>query len=226
VPAGDSGDARRVAYRPGMALLVLAGLGILVVSGVLYTLGRQRGGAVARIHVDDLAVGAGPGVCAVTGEPTANRVQVSSAAGGFQGWWLFLVLFGPVGWIALVVLTAVARRPGRVSGILPMTAEAVQRYDAVVRVSQRAMIVAGAALAAWIGLLVWSGDGFGNPVIIALSGLVVVGAIVAVGAAIAAPFRWIDLELDGSGRWVTITRAHPDYAGALLEHNAAVHARR
>jgi hypothetical protein len=138
---------------------------------------------------------------------------------------LFLFLFGPVGWIALVVLTAVARRPGRVSGILPMTADAVQRYDSLARVSQRAMVITGLGIAAWFGMLVWSGRGVGTPAVIALSGLVVAGAILAVGAAIAAPFRWIDLELDGSGRWVTISRAHPDYAAALLEHNAAIHAR-
>ncbi|MCO8127807.1 hypothetical protein NHL50_11370 [Acidimicrobiia bacterium EGI L10123] len=209
-----------------MVVMVLALVAVAVVAGLSLLRGRHRSHTSALIHVDDLAVGAGPAVCAITGEPTDHWVRVSSSEGGFQGWWMILVLFGPVGWIALVVLAAMARRPNRVSGVLPISAEALDRYNAAVATSQRAIIAAGLAMVAWIGAVVWDGGGIGTPAIVAVSALVGVGVVVWLGASIAAPFRWIDLELDGSGRWVTVTRAHPEYAAALMRHNASVHVRR
>jgi hypothetical protein len=209
-----------------VAILVLAFVAIAVMAALLFLRGRQRPHAAALIHVDDLAVGAGPAVCAISGEPTDHWVRVSSSEGGFQGWWLVLVLLGPVGWIALIVLAAVARRPSRVSGVLPISAEALDRYNDAVRVSQRAIIAAGLALVAWIGVVVFGGAGISTPGIVALSALVGAGVLVWLGASIVAPFRWVDLQLDGSGRWVTVTRAHPRYAAALARHNAAQHVRR
>jgi hypothetical protein len=209
-----------------MVVLVLAFVAIAVVAALALVRSRQRPHTTALIHVDDLAVGAGPTVCAITGEPTDHRVRVSSSEGGFQGWWLILVLFGPIGWIALVVLAAMARRPSRVSGVLPISEEALHRYNAAVATSQRAIVASGIAMAAWIGMLVWDGGGMGTPAIVALSVLVGAGVAVWLGASIVAPFRWIDLELDGSGRWVTVTRAHPSYAAELARHNAAAHVRR
>ena len=209
-----------------MALVVLAFLAVVVVAALVFLRSRQRPHTMALIHVDDLAVGAGPAVCAITGAPTDHWVRVSSSEGGFQGWWLILVLLGPIGWIALVVLAALARRPSRVSGVLPISAEALSRYNAAVATSQRAIVAAGLAMVAWVGLIAWDGGGIGTPAIAALSALGGVGVLVWLGASIAAPFRWIDLQLDGSGRWVTVTRAHPDYAAALARHNAAVHVRR
>jgi len=211
---------------PPVAVLVLGFVGIVVVAALALVRSRQRPHTTALIHVDDLAVGAGPAVCAITGEPTDHWVRVSSSEGGFQGWWLVLVLFGPVGWIALVVLAAMARRPSRVSGVLPISAEALGRYNATVATSQRAIIAAGGAMLVWIAVVAWGGRGLDTPAMLVLSALVGVGLLVWLGASIVAPLRWIDLQLDGSGRWVTVTRSHPDYASALARHNAAVHARR
>ena len=209
-----------------MAVLVLGFVVIVVVAALAFLRSRRRPVADARIHVDDLAVGAGPAVCAITGAPTDHYVGVSSSEGGFQGWWLVLVLFGPIGWVALVVLAALARRPSRVSGVLPICPEALDRYNATVAVSQRAIVGAGLAMVAWVGFIVWDGGGVDAPVIVVLSALVGLAVLVGCGASIVAPFRWIDLQLDGSGRWVTVRRAHPGYAAALMRHNAAAHVRR
>lgn len=208
---------------------MVLGLGfvvIAVVAALAVLASRRPRPGHARIHVDDLAVGAGPSVCAVTGVPTDSWVGVSSSEGGFQVWWLVLVLFGPVGWIALLVVASMARRSNRVSGVLPICPAALERYNATVAVAQRAIIGTAALLVAWIGFVVWDGRGLGTPAALGLGALVAVGVLVWLGASIVAPFRWIDLQLDGSGRWVTISRAHPDYAAALHRHNAAVHARR
>ena len=207
-------------------MLLLGFVVIAIVASIAFLRGRQRPVSHARIHVDDLAVGAGPPVCAITGVPTDHWVGVSSSEGGFQAWWLVLVLFGPIGWVALLILAAVARRPSRVSGVLPISPEALTRYNAAVALSQRAIAIAGVALVAWVGLVIWNGAGIEAPAMLAMGALVGIGTVVWLGASIVAPFRWIDLQLDGSGRWVTITRAHPDYAAALMRHNAAVHARR
>lgn len=206
--------------------MVLGLLAVVVVSALMVLRGRQRPHATALIHVDDLAVGAGPAVCAITGQPTDHWVGVSSSEGGFQAWWLLLVFLGPVGWIALVVLAAVARRPSRVSGVLPISSEALHRYNAAVAVARRAIIASGLLTAGTIGFLVWYGRGIGTVATVALATVVGLGVLVWFGASIIAPFRWVDLQLDGSGRWVTVARAHPAYAAALARHNAAVHARR
>ncbi len=207
-----------------MAVLVLGFVVIAVVAALVFLRGRHRPHATARIHVDDLAVGAGPAVCAITGVPTDHWVGVSSSEGGFQAWWLLLVLFGPIGWIALLVLAGMGRRTSRVSGVLPISPPALERYNAAVAVAQRAIVATGLALVGWIGWIAWQGGG--SPAIVAIGAVVGIGVLVWLGASIVAPFRWIDLQLDGSGRWVTITRAHPEYAAALARHNAAVHARR
>lgn len=206
---------------------MVLGLGLVVIAvlvGVAFVARLARRPATgARIHVDDLAVGAGPAVCAMTGVPTDNLVEVSSTEGGFQAWWLLLLLFGPVGIVALLIVAATARRPGRVGGMLPVTHAAVVRYRAVARTSQWAMVAAGVLMLVGFSLAM-----VGN----APRGLVVAGGVallalivLALGATIAAGFRWVDLRLDGSGRWVEVTRAHPDYARALHHHNARVHVR-
>lgn len=202
-----------------LGLVVLSVLIVLLVSAVAYLRGRYAPvGSVARIHIDDLALGRGPDVCAVTGVPSQHRVEVSSREGGFSPWWLLLVFLGPIGWVGLALLLALARRPGRVSGVLTICPEALDRYNAMVRLSTRSMATAMVSLLGGVfGLLVLQRAGVETATLAAIGifAVVAVSVVVALGASIAAPYRWIDLELDGSGRWVTVRRVHPTYAAAM-----------
>lgn len=202
-----------------MGLVFVLVLVVLLVASGIRILGSRLtpGGSVARIRVDDLAVGRSPDVCAVTGVPTTHRVEVSSTDGGFSPWWLALIFLGPIGWVGLALLVALARRPGRVSGILPVAPAALDRYNAMVQVARRAtlgmvgVLVAGAIGMSlvnrmWSGAVSWAFTAF----VVAMA----LAAITALVASVIAPFRWIDLELDGSGRWVTVRRAAPEFAEA------------
>ena len=205
-----------------MGLVVFLAVLVIVAASAVALL-RDRtapSGTTARISVDDLAIGRSPRICAVTGVPTTNLVEVESRDGGASPWWVLLVFLGPIGWVGLAILVALGRRTNRVSGLLPVSDDALARYNAVVTMSRRAMAF---AIATIIGAIAWyiavaeaTSDRY-QWVAIGAGVLVGVSLLVALGSSIVAPLRWIDLELDGSGRWVTVRRASPMFGRALVE---------
>ncbi len=200
-------------------VLVLLLPAVMVLVAVLGSavIHRSRPGARAQVHVDDLVVGRVPPVCAITGVPTTNLVPVESARGGFQAWWLLLLFLGPLGIAAIAILYVLGGRTDQVSGVLPISPDAVEHYNAAVRLSRRAVLALVAVIAFGLLLLgLVDRAALGGPAI----ALAVVGgsaAVVWFGASIVAPSRWVDLRLDGSGRWVTVEGAHPAFAAAVLE---------
>lgn len=195
------------------AIVFVAVLGFSVVS-------RTSASARAQVHVDDLVIGRLPPVCAITGEPTTELVEVESSRGGFQPWWLLLLFLGPLGIAAIAVLYVLGGRVERVSGTLPVSPAALAHYNAAVSVAQRtAIALAVLVVGGFAGLLLL--DFRSSLPALVVAGLAVLCVIVLLGANAVAPSRWIDLSLDGSGRWVTVERAHPKFAEAVRQQYLA-----
>lgn len=201
---------------------MVLGVGLLAVAIVAVAMlglsltRRATESMVAQVYVDDLVVGRLPSVCAVTGEPSTELVQVESSRRGFQAWWLLLFFLGPVGIAVIAVLYVLGGRVERVTGTLPISGGALARYNAAVSLARRTtaallvLVVVGFA-----GLLLLDSASSAPAIVLAAAGGVLV--LVMLGANIVAPSRWVDLRLDGSGRWVTVERAHPAFAHAVRQ---------
>lgn len=205
-----------------MFAIALAAAGVVVVTVVLwsYAAGRRSTFTAARIHVDDLATGRVPGVCFRTGGVPDTMVQVESAKGSFQPWWLLLLFLGPIGIIAIVALWALAPRHNSVGGILPISREALDSYNRAVNAVRRTVWIGlGVGIAAIVlstGLARDGGDGLAAA--IAIVGVVLIILALA-GSVVGGAFtdgRWVDVQLDGSGRWATVDRVHPDFVAAAM----------
>jgi hypothetical protein len=73
--------------------------------------------------VDDYATGALPGVCIITGEPTADRLMLRTTVDRPSPGWLILLLLGPIGWLILLGVLLLGHR-SILHGGVPMTAVA------------------------------------------------------------------------------------------------------
>ncbi|MDQ4134170.1 MAG: hypothetical protein M3179_13445 [Actinomycetota bacterium] len=170
-----------------------------------------------RVSVDDLAVGRFPEVCVKTGEPTRLHAQVEGSDGGFQGWWLLLLLLGPLGIVAVVLLWALGRRTNRVGGELPFSAAALENYNLAARMARAFATMALAGMALGVGALaIQKGTGaefLGRVAIV----MIVLGALASIAARVVAAWRWVDVDLDGSGRWAVLTGVHPEFAAAVRQ---------
>ena len=176
--------------------------------------GRPTAHSVARVHVDDLATGRLPSVCIRTGDPSELLVEVESGNGRFQAWWLLLLLLGPIGIIAIVLLYAFAPRHNHVGGVLPITRDALDAHNRAIRAWRGAMLAFGvlAALGLLGSMLLSRSAGYGRlaavAAIVAVGALVLVLLVSIVGGATTAG-RWVALRPDASGTWVAIDRVHP-----------------
>lgn len=200
----------------------MLGVVVLLVVGVaLSRLGSGRGLTV-RVSVDDLAIGRLPSVCVKSGRTSDVLVPVESSESAFQPWWLLLLLLGPLGVMAMVVLWATSDRPSRVGGHVPVSAAVLQGCDAATRASRRFLTAGLVAMVAGIGVLAAPGMAVVPPdaLRVAVAGAVVGGLVASAVAASVARRRWVDLRLDGSGRWVMIGDVHPSFAAAVREQYA------
>lgn len=138
---------------------------------------------------------------------------------------MLLLFLGPLGIAAIAVLYVVGGRNERVSGVLPITPEAVEHYLAALAVARRATGALVTCFVVGFGALVLTEPTSSLPM--ALLALLIGGCMfVIVVANATAPTRWIDLRLDGSGRWVTIERAHPAFVAAVQDryrHQDSLH---
>lgn len=48
-------------------------------------------------------------------------------------------------------------------------------------------------------------------------GIIVAGSAASLAARAVARWRWVDVELDGSGRWAVLVGVHPRFAAAVRE---------
>ncbi len=176
--------------------------------------------ATATVFVDDAVLGHLPAVCVKTGVGTDDTMTLTTGVGGHEGLGLawVLLLFGPLGWIGLIVYAA-TRREETITVRLPYSEPAYAAFNR----DRRAKRVAGVAT-----LLLLAGAA-GGVFTLTLPGRATAAAlfVVAMGAlasfvtnAIRVKRRLPRVTLDGSRRWVTVTGCSPESANAVLLRTA------
>jgi hypothetical protein len=162
--------------------------------------------ASVEVFVDDAVRGRLPRVCAKTGVATTGHFRVEQSRGGVGFSWL-LVFLGPIGWIVFLVIALTS--PREVFTVrLPYAESAVHRELGLARARLIALLVAGGlAIVAVLGV----------PPLPRLGWLVaaLVALLVAVALTIRLTWIQVDVRLDASRRWVTLTGVHPAFARAV-----------
>jgi hypothetical protein len=85
--------------------------------------------AEVTVFVDDAVLGRLPSVCVKDGTYTDDRLTVSQqlGGGGLGVLWL-LILIGPVGWLALIIISSMRRSGGMLTVTLPFSQVAYERF--------------------------------------------------------------------------------------------------
>ena len=167
------------------------------------------------VFVDDAVQGHLPMVCVRSGAPADGLHRVEQPIGGGSGWAWLLIFLGPVGWLALIIVMVVGGRSRYLTVRLPKT----QATLAEERRWFRAAVAAGALMVvAGIGSFVIAGQTSsptGN--VMAWSALITAGisALAALAFAIKRSLERVGIDLDASGRWVTLRNVHPNFAEAV-----------
>jgi hypothetical protein len=174
--------------------------------------------AAATVFVDDAVLGRFPNVCVKTGAPAEGLLTVHTPVGAdtrLGVWWL-LVLAGPPGWLALVVLSWGSNGNGETLTVqVPWTEAAQQDYDEARRQRRQRGLVALALVVG--GVLVGvSSESSGTRLLTSLMVLAAFGFFVARMVAIWHVDRTtVDVRIDASRRWVTLGGVHNDFAHAV-----------
>ncbi len=168
--------------------------------------------AEVTVFVDDAVRGRFPHVCAKTGTPSAAYWRIDQPISGLGLAWLLLLL-GPIGWVAFLVLAAVKDREV-VSVRLPYSDEAAERLTELRRSRTIAALLVPVPL---LGIF-------------ALGSLVPVAVWFVFAGAIAALAVWfqiriaterVTVSLDASRRWVTLGNVSPAFASAVRARSDA-----
>jgi hypothetical protein len=176
------------------------------------------------VFVDDAVLGHLPPICMKDGVPTDDHVVLRTQVGGRNGLeiaWL-LLLAGPLGWLGLL-LYATSHRPADTLTVqLPLSAAAFQRVRDARRES-------------------WIGGGFA--VVLAVTALIAFARMTfegrflgaSTGALCLAALTWwilglrrvhnsgVDVELDASRRWVTLSRVHANFVQSVFQRRNDFH---
>ncbi len=164
--------------------------------------------AVVSVFVDEAVRGRLPLVCAKTGEPADVVVRMQHpVGGGLSPAALLLLLLGPIGLVALVVLAVVTPSREYLTVRIPETDAAYERERSLERFRLGAFV--GAPALAVVGVVspgmfpvLW----FGLAAV-----LLVAAAILHVKISAGA----IGVHLDASRRWVTLSGVHPAFVEAV-----------
>ncbi len=166
--------------------------------------------AAVSVFVDDAVRGRLPLVCAKSGEPADLVVRVRHTVGnGLRGWAWLLVLFGPPGWLALLVVLLLAPADEHLTVRVPHSRAAYDRERLLERLRLAAF---GLGLAAALAAL--AGRGMFPLLWLALVAAFFVAAV-ALHAMIS--FQAVRVSLDASRRWVTLSGVHPAFVRAVEE---------
>jgi hypothetical protein len=176
--------------------------------------------AEVTVFVDDAVTGRLPDVCAKDGVPASGRFRIVQEIGRSNrlGILWLLVLVGPLGWIALLVLAS--RDSGEHLAVqLPYSDSAYDRFVGARRLRNGALAVGSLGA---IGLLLLAAWAHLGPAGFLLTLGVAVTAIAAVATA-----EWrmqgasVRMVLDASRRWVTLRGVHPAFVAACQEQTHA-----
>ena len=157
------------------------------------------------VFVDDVVQGHLPYVCAKTGAPADGLERIEKSIGG-SGFWILLIFLGPIGWIALFALSLINTRTLTVR--IPMSGAAINYERMLRRVRMVAALATIAAVAGAIVVKVQPGRG----------GFVVLAAMacaLTVAFHVRVQFALVDIDLDASGRWVTLRGVHANFVQAV-----------
>jgi hypothetical protein len=172
-------------------------------------------GAVT-VFVDDAVQGDLPMIGVTDGAPADGLSRIHLSIGGSSGWAFLLIFLGPIGWIVLLAVLAFGGSSRQFMVRLPYTQEGLRRERARLRAAVTAGILMLASAVAWFVALVGP-----TPRSNTRETLMLLFGFVALGAACATVvLGWVyssarpGIELDASGRWVTLRRVHPAFADA------------
>ncbi len=157
------------------------------------------------VFVDDAVQGHLPYVCAKTGAPADGLERVDRSMGG--SWlWILLIFFGPIGWIVLIALSVIGNKTLTVR--IPMSFAAINHERTLRRVR---MVAALGTIAGIVGAIaVHQQPGRGGFVLMAAAAFAVT-----IVFHVRVQFALIDIDLDASGRWVTLRGVHPNFVEAV-----------
>jgi hypothetical protein len=177
--------------------------------------------ATARVFVDDVVLGALPPVCAKTGAVTADHVVMTVPVGGSDGFglaWL-LILVGPIGWLGLLIY-GVVRRVETLTVRLPYCDEAYIELSNAQRAKRNAGLASIVLFVISVLFLIprtypaWAAAG--------ALGAACFGMMVTY---FAETFRVrraaVGVQLDGSRRWVTLSRVSDTFADSVNRKSVA-----
>jgi hypothetical protein len=181
--------------------------------------------AAVTVFVDDAVRGTLPGVCAKDGVATSSGLTIRDQLGDRGGMgvaWL-LLLAGPIGWFALVVLSV--SRGGRREVLtvqVPLSEPAYERLRRARRRQTLWLAVAVVSVIAVLALLVTAGDTdlLDQAALLFAGGLAVAGVVGLIATDIRLRQARIVVDLDASRRWVTLSDVHPAFVAACQAHEA------
>ena len=173
------------------------------------------------VFVDDAVLGRLPDVCAKDGTYTDDRLTLRQELGGSGGLgilWL-LILVGPVGWLALVIISFVRGSGGMLTVTLPFSEGA---YERLVRSRRQrwpwgiTTVVLGFATVVYLLNTIGDYQSFLRTILGVVAGLIFFICLFGWMKSVAR-FRkaTVDMDLDASRRWVTLSRVHPDFVAAV-----------
>jgi len=163
--------------------------------------------AAVSVFVDDAVRGRLPLVCAKTGEPADLVIRIRKPIRGLSSLAALLVLLGPLGWLAFVLVSIFGPGQEYLTVRLPEADASYRREKQLERFRLTALVAA---------------------VVVPLCGLVLPGNLPALWLAVGAAFlvaaiglhltvlrQNIGISLDASRRWVTLTGVHPTFVHAV-----------
>jgi hypothetical protein len=162
--------------------------------------------ASVEVFVDDAVRGNFPNVCAKTGRPAGGVLRIEDSRGGIGLAWV-LLLFGPIGWLVLLAVVALARRETLVVR-LPYSDEGLREERRKAHVVWQSLVVGAlCVVAAALELEPL-------PISVWIVATLVAAAVFVVACTVMLVTR-VGVRLDASHRWVTLSRVHPDFVAAV-----------
>lgn len=182
--------------------------------------------SAATVFVDDAVQGHLPLTCVRTGQPAEGLHRIHKAIGGASGWLWLLIFLGPFGWFFLIAALVFSGSSRQLLVRLPYSHDALNRE----RREFRSAVVAGVVMAASGVAMVVALMGpsprsqVRETIIYLLITATVCAAIATFTLAIRYSVHRPGIELDASGRWVTLHGVHRNFADAVAVRTAAARA--